>query len=131
MIEARKPEPEPGWARSLWPKPMTIERICLEARLNSWHYIIVALIVADVFLGSGVFFIWNSLYGSHPWRPFQGILIGTFSIFIFSIIVLYVIAVIIAKIIIAPRRSFDPDYRNVDRLLPIRPKRRRRLGKQQ
>jgi len=119
MIEARKPEPRPGWSPFLWPKPMTIERIFLEARLNSWTYLVIALPVCWISVGAGAFFIWNSLYGSQPWQPTRGILVGMLLVIVFSVIGLFVIAVMIAKVIFLPYRVFRPDYEKIDRLLPI------------
>lgn len=122
MIETRKPDPEPGWAPSLWPKAMTIERICLEARLNSWAYLSLAILACLACIAAGAFFVWQSLYTSHPWRPIQGILIGTLSVFFFSLISLFAIAIMITKVISGTRKRISPDYGKLDRLLPMRSK---------
>src|SRR5712691_6441643 len=89
-----------------WPKPMTIERIFLEARLNSWTYLVIALSVCWISVGVGAFFIWNSLYGSQPWQPTRGILVGMLLVIVFSVIGLFVIAVMIAKVVFLPYRVF-------------------------
>jgi hypothetical protein len=58
-----KPEPEPGWSPSLWPKRMTLERMCLDARLATWKQLIGLLGLCIVMICAGVFFLFNSLYG--------------------------------------------------------------------
>jgi len=101
---------------------MTVERICLEARLNSWAKMTGSLLGCVALVGTGAFFVMDALYDQHPWRPGWGLLLGTLCILCFSAAALYIVAIMVAKLIVIPRSSPDPDYGKVDRVLPTRPK---------
>jgi hypothetical protein len=122
MIEI-KPEPEPGWSLSLWPKRMTLERICLEARLLSWKVLSGLLALCVAMIGVSIFALWSSLYSHIHVREGLRWLLGIFGLPLFGFVALYVIAIMIAKLILVRQASADPDYSGINRLLPIPRKR--------
>jgi hypothetical protein len=114
-----KPEPEPGWSPSLWPKRMTLERICLEARLLSWKQLFGFLALCVAMIGVGIFCLWEVFYSQIVVRRGLAWILGIVTPPLFGFIALYVIAIMMAKLIVVPRTEADIDLGNIERLLPI------------